>query len=175
MLMPIKCWFQSKRPTRRQGTIPILRQYDFGLFQTHTHQPPLELLNQQKNITDESQQDWPFLDPCTQPVLCWRNIKTTRRQKLRTYEAARSCPKPKKLNTTQLCMDFFINGRNCCQFFSTDFPTWGGNLGPKLHPGGGFFGPWPVVILKNSHQDLSNEGSNFILSSLEVGHWVAQT
>ena len=24
-------------------------------------------------------------------------------------------------------------------------------------------------------QDLSNEGSNFILSSLEVGHWVAQT
>ena len=26
--------------------------------------------------------------------------------------------------------------------------------------------------LKNSSQDLSNEGSNFILSSLEVGHWV---
>ena len=30
-------------------------------------------------------------------------------------------------------------------------------------------------ILKNSGQDLSNEGSNFILSLLEVGHWVAQT
>ena len=26
------------------------------------------------------------------------------------------------------------------------------------------------IILKNSHQDLSNEVSNFILSSLEVGH-----
>ena len=30
-------------------------------------------------------------------------------------------------------------------------------------------------ILKNSGQDLSNVGSNFILSSLEVGHWVTQT
>ena len=30
-------------------------------------------------------------------------------------------------------------------------------------------------ILKNSGQDLSNQGSNFILSSLEVGHSVAQT
>ena len=26
------------------------------------------------------------------------------------------------------------------------------------------------VILKNSHQDLFNEWSNFILSSLEAGH-----
>jgi hypothetical protein len=26
------------------------------------------------------------------------------------------------------------------------------------------------IIQKNSHQDLYNEGSNFILSSLEVGH-----
>ena len=50
-----------------------------------------------------------------------------------------------------------------------------GNKAPKLHPGGGFFGPWFFIILKNSHQDLSNEGSNFILSSLEVGHWAAQT
>ena len=31
------------------------------------------------------------------------------------------------------------------------------------------------IILKNSHQDLCNEGSNFFLSSLEVGHRVAQT
>ena len=38
-----------------------------------------------------------------------------------------------------------------------------------------FFGPWFFIIFKNWHQDLSNEGSNFILSSLEVGHWVAQT
>ena len=49
------------------------------------------------------------------------------------------------------------------------------NLGPKLHPGGGFFGPWFFIILQNSGQDLSNEGSNFILGSLEVAHWVAQT
>ena len=36
---------------------------------------------------------------------------------------------------------------------------------------------WTMIFynLKNSSQDLSNEGSNFILSSLEVGHWVAQT
>ena len=29
--------------------------------------------------------------------------------------------------------------------------------------------------IKNSGQDLSNEGSISILSSLEIGHWVAQT
>ena len=31
---------------------------------------------------------------------------------------------------------------------------------------------WTMIFynLKNSGQDLSNEGSNFILSSLEVGH-----
>ena len=51
--------------------------------------------------------------------------------------------------------------------------TGGGKKATKLHPGDGFFGPWSFIILKNSHQDLSNEGSNFILSSLEVGHWVA--
>ena len=39
-------------------------------------------------------------------------------------------------------MDFFIYGWNCCQIFFGDLPTWGGTLGPKLHPGGGFFGPW---------------------------------
>ena len=31
------------------------------------------------------------------------------------------------------------------------------------------------LTLKSSHEDLSNEGSNFILSLLEAGHWVAQT
>ena len=49
------------------------------------------------------------------------------------------------------------------------------NWGPKLHPRGGLFGPWSFIILKNSHQDISNEGSDFILRSLEAGHWVAQT
>ena len=51
--------------------------------------------------------------------------------------------------------------------FLTSDHTEAENLGPKLHPGG-FFGPWFFIILKNLHQDLSNEGSNFILSSLEV-------
>ena len=60
-------------------------------------------------------------------------------------------------------------------FFLADLSTWGGNFGAKQHPGGGYFGPWFFIILKNSHQYLSNEGSNFILSSLEVGHWAAQT
>ena len=26
--------------------------------------------------------------------------------------------------------------------FLADLPTWGGHLGPKIHPGGGYFGPW---------------------------------
>ena len=30
--------------------------------------------------------------------------------------------------------------------FLADLPTWGGKLGPKLHPGGGFFGPWFFII-----------------------------
>ena len=56
-----------------------------------------------------------------------------------------------------------------------EFITLGGTTrGPKLHLGvGWFFEPWPVITLKSSH--LSNEGSNFILSLLEVGHWAAQT
>ena len=56
--------------------------------------------------------------------------------------------------------------------FLADLPTWGISFEPKLHHGGGFFGPRPLLILKSSHQDLSIEGANFILSPLEVGHWV---
>ena len=48
-------------------------------------------------------------------------------------------------------------------------------MGPKLHPGGWIFGPWFFIILKNLHQDLSNEGSNFILGLLKVCHSVPQT
>ena len=59
--------------------------------------------------------------------------------------------------------------------FLADLPTWGVSVGTKLRPGSGFFGPWHFLTLKISHQDLSNEGSNFILSPLEVGHWVVQT
>ena len=58
----------------------------------------------------------------------------------------------------------------------SNYISWGrANLGPKLDPGVGFFEPWFFIILKNSHQDLSNEGSNFIMGPLEVGNWVAQT
>ena len=56
---------------------------------------------------------------------------------------------------------------------SADFfkmTTGGGKKAPQITPRGGFFEPRSFKILKNSHQDLSNEGSNFILSSLEVGH-----
>ena len=31
------------------------------------------------------------------------------------------------------------------------------------------------MILRNPHQDLSNEGPNFIFNLLEMGHWAAQT
>ena len=48
-----------------------------------------------------------------------------------------------------------------------------GKRPPKLHPGCVFFGSWSSIILKNSGQ--FNEGSNFILSSLEVGDWAAPT
>jgi hypothetical protein len=60
-------------------------------------------------------------------------------------------------------------------FVLKEWPLGEGKRPPKLHPRGGFFGPWSFTILKHSHQGLSNEGSNFILSSLEVGHWAAQT
>ena len=54
--------------------------------------------------------------------------------------------------------------------FLKTFPLGEGSKAPKLYSGGGFLGPRSFIILKNSHQDLSNKGSNFILSSLEVGH-----
>ena len=64
------------------------------------------------------------------------------------------------LHTGQLSCNF------CWQVTSLRPVTWD----PDYTPGVDFF-----LILKNSHQDLSNEGSNFILSLIEVGHWVAQT
>ena len=47
---------------------------------------------------------------------------------------------------------------------------------PQITPQGWTF--WTRILYnpkKNSHQDLSNEEPNFILSSLEVGHLAAQT
>ena len=53
-----------------------------------------------------------------------------------------------------------------------DFPflnsDWGRKKGPQITPPGFIF--WIILILKNSGQDQFNEGSKFILSSLEVGH-----
>ena len=56
-------------------------------------------------------------------------------------------------------------GQLSCHFFLTS-----DQLGTQITPRGWIF--WTMIFynLKNSHQDLSNEGSNFILSSLEVGH-----
>ena len=45
----------------------------------------------------------------------------------------------------------------------------GWNFGPKLCTGGGIF-VHNFYNLKNSGQDLSNEGSKLFLSLLEVGH-----
>ena len=59
-----------------------------------------------------------------------------------------------------------------CHCYNSSGHHGGCYLGPKLHPGDGFFGPWFFIILKDSHHD---EGPYFIFSSLEVGHWVFQT
>ena len=73
-------------------------------------------------------------------------------------------------------MDFFIYGRNCFQFFLPIFPHEAGTWNPNYTPGPGLIICTMIFYnLKNSHQDLSNEGSNFILSSLEVGHCVSIT
>ena len=48
--------------------------------------------------------------------------------------------------------------------------TEGGKKAPKITPRGWIFRTMIFMILKNSHQDLFNEGSNFIMSPLEVGH-----
>ena len=45
-----------------------------------------------------------------------------------------------------------------------------GTWDPDYNPGVDFLDHDFFIILNNSHKDLSNEGSNFILSSLEVGH-----
>ena len=54
-------------------------------------------------------------------------------------------------------------------FFLVICPHETGTWDPNYTPGVDI---WTIffIISKNSGQDLSNEGSNFILSSLEVGH-----
>ena len=48
-------------------------------------------------------------------------------------------------------------------------PHEAGTWDPNYTPGVDFL-DHNFIILKNSHQDLSNEGSIFILGSLEVDH-----
>ncbi len=54
-------------------------------------------------------------------------------------------------------------------FYYLTFPHEAGNWDPNYSQGVDF---WTIIFynLKDSSQDLSNEGSNFILSSLELGH-----
>jgi hypothetical protein len=66
-------------------------------------------------------------------------------------------------------MDSLHIGQISRHFFLTSDQPEAENLGPKLHLGVDFL-DLDLFILKNSHQDLSNEAANFILSSLEVGH-----
>ena len=61
--------------------------------------------------------------------------------------------------------DYHIDGQNTqLSLFEKEY-LWGRE---NYTLGGINVGPWSFIILKNSHQDLSNE----ILSSLEVAHWV---
>ena len=64
-------------------------------------------------------------------------------------------------SNASLGKDYNIDGQNAPEE---------GIKAPKSHPRGGFFWNMIFIILKNSHQNLSNEVSNFILGSLEVCH-----
>ena len=64
----------------------------------------------------------------------------------------------------------FIYGRNCCHFFLVICPHEAGTWDPNYTLGVDFLVHDFFIILKNSHQDLSNEGLNFTLSPVEIGH-----
>ena len=67
-------------------------------------------------------------------------------------------------------MNLLMQGLLIYIFFEK-MTSGGGKKAPQITPRlCEFFGPCSFITLKNSPQDLSNEGSNFILSSLEVGH-----
>ena len=59
--------------------------------------------------------------------------------------------------------------------FQFKWTSWGLLLGTQVTPLGVDFLDHNFLSSKNLGKDLSNEGSNLILSSLEVGHRVAQT
>ena len=50
------------------------------------------------------------------------------------------------LNWSKSWTSLYMDG-TAVNFFC-DLLTWGGNLGPKLHPGAWFFGPWLFYNLK---------------------------
>ena len=67
----------------------------------------------------------------------------------------------------RLHKDYYIDGHSDDLLWKKFH--WGREVRPPNYTPGVDF------LDHDSHQDLSNEGSNFILSSLEVGLWVAQT
>ena len=79
--------------------------------------------------------------------------------------------KCRQIQNLTLGKNYCIDGQNTQLIFFEKWPLGEGKCPPKLHPRGGFFGPWSFITLKNSHQDLSNERSNFTKEFLEVGHW----
>ena len=66
--------------------------------------------------------------------------------------------------------DFLIDGRRIGLFGGARITTGWLELGTQITPRGWIF--WTMIFynLKNSGHDLSNEGSTFILSSVEIGH-----
>ena len=70
--------------------------------------------------------------------------------------------------------DIFILDSYVVIFFLTSGQHEAGTWDPNYTPGVDFL-DHDFYNLRNSHQDLSNERSNFILSSLGVDHLVAQT
>ena len=60
-------------------------------------------------------------------------------------------------------------GQLCRHFFLTSGQHEAGNWDPNYTLGVDFL-DHDFLQSKNSHRDLSKKGSNFILSSLEVGH-----
>jgi hypothetical protein len=69
-----------------------------------------------------------------------------------------------------LSTDFLIDGCRIGLFRGARNTTGWWELGTQITPRGWIF--WTMIFynLKNSGQDLSNEGSIFFLSSVEVGH-----
>ena len=75
-----------------------------------------------------------------------------------------------KIFDLRLGTDVSIDGRRIGLFRGARNTTGWRELGTQITPRGWIF--WTMILynLKNSGQDVSNEGSNFILSSVEGAH-----